>query len=53
MFDIPGYQTVRILGKGSFGTVYQCIKKGDDTQCAVKMVIPTVTKIKLALADDQ
>lgn len=39
MEQVNGYTLVKELGKGSFGTVYQATKEGDDKQYAIKQII--------------
>lgn len=39
MEPVNGYTLGKELGKGSFGTVYQATKEGDDKQYAIKQII--------------
>jgi len=39
---VPGYQTIRKLGQGGMGIVYQALRSADGQAAVIKMILPAV-----------
>jgi serine/threonine-protein kinase len=39
---IPGYDIVRVLGRGGMGVIYEAVRRADKVQVALKTIVPAI-----------